>query len=77
MNASARNELNRIIYELSSIISELDSISTGVRRDFKNIGNARCADSIDSVANKYRYVKRRLNNMDTETVTEWFASLNS
>ncbi len=74
MNSAARSELNSIISELNSIIAELDSISSGVRNDFRNIGNDRCADSIDSVANKYRYVRKKLNNMDTETVTEWFAN---
>lgn len=73
MNASARAELASIKRELNSIISELDSISSGVRRDFVGIGNDQCANCIDRVTNQYRYVKRRLDNMDTSTVTESYA----
>lgn len=73
MNASARAELASIKRELNSIISELDSISSGVRRDFVGIGNDQCANCIDRVANQYRYVKRKLDNMDTSTVTESYA----
>lgn len=73
MNASARAELASIKRELNSIISELDSISSGVRRDFVGIGNDQCANCIDRVTNQYRYVKRKLDNMDTSTVTESYA----
>ena len=73
MNASARAELASIKRELNSIISELDSIASGVRRDFVGIGNDQCANCIDRVTNQYRYVKRKLDNMDTSTVTESYA----
>ena len=73
MDAKARNELDSIKSELRSIISELESISTGVRRDFSGIGNDKCADCIDNVLDQYRYVRRKLNNIDTSTVTESFA----
>ena len=73
MDSGARNELNSIIRELNSIITELEAISRGVRSDFKNIGNDKCADCIDRVLNQYYYVRRKLNNLDTSTVTESFA----
>ena len=73
MDASARDELDSIKRELNSIISELESISSGVRNDFTGIGNDKCADCIDKVLNQYYCVRRKLNNLDTSTVTESFA----
>ena len=73
MDASARNELASIKRELNSIISELESISYGVRKDFVGIGNDKCADAISRVLNQYYYVRRKLNSLDTKTVTESFA----
>ena len=73
MDASARNELNSIKRELNSIIKELESISSGVRNDFTGIGNDKCADCIDRVLNQYYYVSKKLNNLDTSTVTESYA----
>lgn len=77
MNASARAELASIKRELNAIISELDDISNGVRRDFAGIGNEQCANCIDKVTNQYRGVKRSLDNMDTSTVTESYAKAHS
>lgn len=73
MDASARNELTAIKRELNSIISELESISSGVRNDFTGIGSDKCADCINKVLNQYYYVRRKLNNLDTSTVTENYA----
>lgn len=73
MDSGARSELNSIIRELNSIITELEDISHGVRYDFKNIGSEKCADCIDMVLSNYYTVRRKLNNMDTSTVTESFA----
>lgn len=73
MDASARNELASIKRELNSIISELESISSGVRSDFTGIGNDKCADCINKVLNQYYYVRQKLNNLDTSTVTESYA----
>ena len=77
MDVSARCELDSIKRELNSIISELESISSGVRNDFIGIGNDKCADCIDKVLNQYYYVRRKLNNLDTSTVTENFAQVHS
>ena len=73
MDASARNELASIKGELNSIIRELESISSGVRNDFTGIGNDKCADCINKVLNQYYYVRKKLNNLDTSTVTESYA----
>ena len=73
MDANARYELNCIKNELDSIISELESIENGVKKDFVGIGNEQCAACIDRVLNKYYYVRRCLRNLDTTTVTEEFA----
>ena len=65
MDSNAKNELNSIIYELNSIISELEEISNGIRKDFKNIGNDKCADCIDNVITQYKSVRKKLLNMHT------------
>ncbi len=71
-NKSDQQKLNDILYELSSIIKELDSIADGVRRDFTGIGNAKCANAIDDVAEKYRSVRTVLLNLDMNTLSEEF-----
>ena len=73
MDASARNELASIKRELNSVISELEEISARVRNDFVGIGNERCADCINRVLNQYYVVRRKLNNLDTSTVTDSYA----
>lgn len=73
MNGRDLIELASIKRELNSIISELESISSGVRNDFAGIGNDKCADCINKVLNQYYYVRRKLNNLDTSTVTESYA----
>lgn len=70
------NELNAIKRELQQIINELDSISNGVKNEFANVGNNRCATRIKEAANNYRSILRKLNSMDTNTVTAEFASRN-
>lgn len=72
MDANAKAELDSIKRELSAIIRELESISHGVRYDFKGIGNESCASCIDKVVNSYYSVRRKLDNMDTSTVTDEF-----
>ena len=73
MDAAARAELNSIKRELTSIISELESVSYAVRHEFVGIGSEKCSDCIDTVIDRYRYVKRKLDNMDTKKVTEGFS----
>lgn len=74
MDTKARNELESIKRELNSIIRELEAIERGVRYDFVGIGNDLCANCIGGVADRYRTVKRKLDNIDTTTVTEGFVS---
>jgi hypothetical protein len=64
MDSSVRAELDSIISELSIIINELDTVSSGVRKDFRNIGNERCAASIDSLSTKYRWVRSKLRSIN-------------
>lgn len=70
MDQAALNELNSIKSELRSIMRELDSISDGIRYDFKNIGNEKCADCIDRVRSEYSNVLRKLENIDTSELIE-------
>ena len=63
MDYSARSELDVIASELQSIINELEDIAWGINNDFKNIGNERCAAAILNVADRYRTVKRKINNI--------------
>lgn len=75
MDAKSKSELVSIKNELNSIIRELENISNGIRNDFIGIGNAKCSGCIDSVINDYYRVQRKLNNLDTITVTAMFADL--
>jgi len=60
--------------ELQSIINELESISSGIRSSFKGLGQDKCADSLDVIISKYRYVLRKLNNVDTNRVADFINS---
>ena len=64
MSSSARNELDSIKTELNKIISELERISGGVRKDFIGVGNDKCSDCINSVIRQYYVVKNKLNSVD-------------
>lgn len=77
MDANSIRELYEIKEELKSIIKELEDIESGVRNDFKNIGNDICADRIRGVADQYGTVLKKLENIDTQTVTEEFANAHS
>lgn len=66
MNTQAKNELYLIKQELQSIISELENISNGLVRDFYGIGEQQCAAAINKVVNNYFWVKRKLDNIDTD-----------
>lgn len=72
MDSKSKNELDSIRQELNSIIAELESISKGVRKDFQNIGNDKCAASIDRALDNYYRVKSKLDNIDTKTLTQEF-----
>lgn len=72
MKSYSYAELAAIKRELNSIISELESISMGLKNDFKGIGNEKCASSIDRVLSHYYSVRKKLNNIDTTSVVEGF-----
>lgn len=57
--------------ELRSIINELRSIEYGVRHDFSGIGEQLCGDCIDSIADKYEDVLRRLERVDQNRLADW------
>lgn len=77
MDAKAQQQLYEIKQELQSIINELDDIGTGIKRDFKGIGNDICASRIAEVESQYRNVKKKLNKIDTSKVTEEYAAKHS
>ena len=68
MDAKAKQELQDIISELGSIISELEGISYNVRTGFKGIGSEKCADCIDNVVAKYRKARTKLRNIDSKKI---------
>ena len=72
MKSYSYAELAAIKRELNSIISELESISIGLKNDFKGIGNEKCAASIDRVLSHYYSVRKKLDNIDTTSVVEGF-----
>ena len=63
--------LNECKSELRSSISEIRDIEDGVRRDFDGIGEDLCANCINRVADRYDYVRRRLDNVRTNVVADW------
>ncbi len=71
--ANGNHELYLIKSELQSIINELENIASGINRDFEGIGNEKCASRVNDIADHYRYVKRKLNNIDTSKISEKFA----
>ena len=63
--------LNSCKNELKSIIRELEAIEEGVRNNFDGIGQDLCADCIEGVIEKYRYVLRKLNGVDTNRIADF------
>ena len=74
MDANSQYELYLIKQELQSIINELDDIAYGLKINFSNIGNEEAAACVSRVADKYRIVRRKLDNIDTNKVTEEYAA---
>ena len=63
--------LNSCKNELQSIINELVAIEDGVRYDFQGIGQDNCADCLEVIIRKYRYVLNRLNNVNTNRIADF------
>ena len=72
MEANTENELYEIMRRLGTAAAILNDVAYNVQRYSKGVGGERCAYSITSIANQITNIKRRLENMDTETVTEGF-----
>lgn len=60
MDPQVKQKINHIIGELNSIARELDDLSNGIAREFKGIGADKCAQSLQSAAQKYRSVGHEL-----------------
>lgn len=63
--------LNSCRNELRSIINELRAIEDGIRWQFSGIGQENCADCLETVIVKYRYVLNRLENVDTNRIADF------
>ena len=74
LKASEQAELNAIVYELQSIISEIKRISAGMRQSFCGVGSYECANSLDCVFYKYEGVLHILRNLDKNAVVEGFSA---
>lgn len=72
MDANTEKELYEIMRRLGTAAAILNDVAYNVQRYSKGVGGERCAYSITSIANQTTNIKRRLENMDTETVTEGF-----
>ena len=68
MTKKGSRELKEYRRELRAIISELENLERGIRHDFKNVGNDKCADCIRSVINKYQSALRTLNSIDASVL---------
>lgn len=73
MTTQQKNELESIKRELQSMITELESISWGVKKDFSGIGSEQCGACLDTVLNRYYTARNKLNYLDTNTLTDSFA----
>lgn len=64
MTKKGSAQLKEYRAELKKIITELETIERHIRNDYKNVGNVQCADSINSVINKYKNALATLNSVD-------------
>lgn len=60
MDRKVKNKVNSIIYDINSIVRELEDISNGLRNEFKGIGSIKSATSLQSAASQYRRVSNEL-----------------
>lgn len=58
------SEIESLRSELNRIAKELDSIASGIRGDFRNIGNDKCANRLEQLAEAYRGIRSRLGRID-------------
>lgn len=74
MDAKTGRELYDIKSELSSVIREMESIIAVINKECQGIGSEKCVNSLNTVLEKYRTAKRKLDRLDTETVKEGFSA---
>ena len=60
MDKNVQYKINSIIAEINAIASELEDISQDLGREFKGIGAAKSAASLQRAASKYRSVSHEL-----------------
>ncbi len=68
MSTNKSAQLEAFKSELRNIINGLYEIESCIRSEFKNIGNTRCADSINSVIKKYEAALSTLNSISYGTL---------
>lgn len=66
MDEKAVQELQEIKTELKKIITEMNSIALGVKKDFTGIGSEKCAKTLSLVSAQYEVARQILKNIDTK-----------
>lgn len=73
MDAKTGRELSGIKSELSSVIKEMESIIAVINKECQGIGSEKCVNSLNSVLEKYRSAKKKLDRLNTEKVRDGFS----
>ncbi|UFT99204.1 hypothetical protein KO561_18825 [Radiobacillus kanasensis] len=60
MDKKVRQEIEQIIDVLNDIARELDTISYGISREFRGIGQLTCSRSLEDAASQYRQIRDQL-----------------
>lgn len=61
--------------ELSSIITEMESIYAGIASNCSGIGEENCLSALNSVISKYRGMLNLLYSVDTNRLADWFMEM--
>ena len=75
MDAKTKKEVDSMVAELNSIIKELEDISSGVKKDFKNIGSEQCSACLNRAVGNYKSVRKKLENLDSSKLKEGFEKI--
>jgi predicted transcriptional regulator len=62
MDRRAKESLNRIMTELSSIARELEGVASELN-SIKGIGAEKCTSKLYKISNKYKYAKSKLSTL--------------
>ncbi|MFI3312537.1 MAG: hypothetical protein R3Y62_01490 [Eubacteriales bacterium] len=60
--------------ELRSILTEMESIESGIRSDFTGIGQDLCGNCLEKVITRYEYALTKLNNVNENRLASWLNS---